>query len=115
MFRLLAFFDGRRLDREFLLIANTTYVLGRAEDAGLQTTWDERISRRHVEIQASGEGVEIRRLTDASNPVYFDGSEVTSASLSTGQSFVIGSSRFELQQVSCSEFAMMMPLRALKY
>lgn len=105
MFRLLAFYDGRRLDREYLLIADSTYVLGRADDAGLQTTWDERISRRHVEIRVGGQGVEICRLTDASNPVYFDGSEVTTTSLSTGQSFVIGSSRFELQQVTQTDSA----------
>jgi adenylate cyclase len=100
MFRLLAFHHGRRLDREFLLVSDSSYVLGRADDAGLQTTWDDRISRRHVEITVDATGVQLTRLSDASNPIFVDGAEVSSSSLSSGQSFVIGSSRFELQQVT---------------
>lgn len=100
MFRLLAFHHGRRLDREFLLVSDSSYVLGRADDAGLQTTWDDRISRRHVEITVDATGVQLTRLSDASNPIFVDGAEVSNAALSSGQSFVIGSSRFELQQVT---------------
>lgn len=100
MFRLLAFHHGRRVDREFLLVGDSSYVLGRGDDVGLQTTWDDRISRRHVEITVDAQGVGITRLSDASNPVFVDGSEVPGARLSSGQSFVIGSSRFELQQVT---------------
>ena len=100
MFRLLAFHHGRRLDREFLLVSDSSYVLGRADDAGLQTTWDDRISRRHVEITVDATGVKLTRLSDASNPIFVDGAEVSNSSLSSGQSFVIGSSRFELQQVT---------------
>ncbi|MFO1001231.1 MAG: adenylate/guanylate cyclase domain-containing protein [Planctomycetaceae bacterium] len=100
MFRLLAFHHGRRLDREFLLVSDSSYVLGRADDAGLQTTWDDRISRRHVEITVDAAGVKLTRLSDASNPIFVDGVEVNSSSLTSGQSFVIGSSRFELQQVT---------------
>jgi adenylate cyclase len=100
MFRLLAFHHGRRLDREFLLVSDSSYVLGRADDVGLQTTWDDRISRRHVEITVDAAGVKLTRLSDASNPIFVDGAEVSNSSLSSGQSFVIGSSRFELQQVT---------------
>ncbi len=103
MFRLLAFFDGRRLDREFLLVRDSSYVLGRADDACLQTTWDDRISRRHVEITVDIHGAELTRLSDASNPLFVDGSEVTSVKLSSGQSFALGSTRFELQQVTQSD------------
>lgn len=113
MFRLLAFHHGRRLDREFLLVAGTSYVLGRATDAGLQTTWDDRISRRHVEISVSAHGVEITRLTDAANPVYVDGGEVSSSSLTSGQSFVIGTSRFELQQVTQTDSPGSQPIQQL--
>jgi adenylate cyclase len=100
MFRLLAFHNGRRLDREFLLAGDSSYVLGRADDATLQTSWDERISRRHVEINVDHRGVEVTRLSDAANPVFVDGTEVTHARLTSGQSFVIGTSRFELQQIT---------------
>ncbi len=114
MFRLLAFHHGRRLDREFILVTDTSYVLGRATDAGLQTTWDERISRRHVEISVSNHGVEITRLSDSSNPVYVDGAEVASASLTSGQSFVIGASRFELQQVTQTDSPGHQPVQQLQ-
>jgi adenylate cyclase len=100
MFRLLAFHDGRRLDREFLLAGDSSYVLGRADDATLQTSWDERISRRHVEIRVDHRGVEVTRLSGAANPVFVDGTEVTHSRLTSGQSFVIGATRFELQQIT---------------
>jgi len=113
MFRLLAFHHGRRLDREFLLAGESTYVLGRADDAGLHTDWDDRISRRHVEITFDANGAKIRRLTDTSNPVFVDGTEVSSARLCSGQSFVIGASRFELQQVTQTDSPGSQPVQQL--
>lgn len=103
MIRLLAFHDGRQLDREFLLVGDSSYVLGRADDAGLQANWDDRISRRHLEISVDSQGVQITRLADSSNPVFVDGIEVSGARLVSGQSFVIGASRFELQDVNRSD------------
>jgi adenylate cyclase len=100
MFRLLAFHNGHRLDREFLLAVDSSYVLGRADDVALQTGWDDRISRRHVEITVDAHGVHITRLSESSNPVFVDGAAITVAKLSSGQSFVIGNSRFELQQLT---------------
>ena len=50
-------------------------MLGRADDAGLQTTWDDRISRRHVEITVDATGVKLTRLSDASNPIFVDGAD----------------------------------------
>lgn len=61
MFRLLAFHNGHRLDREFLLVGGDTYVLGRGNDANLHVTWDELISRRHVELHAEANNVLIKR------------------------------------------------------
>ena len=103
MFRVLAFHNGRRLDREFLLVGGDTYVLGRGDDVDLHADWDERISRRHVELHAVLSGVTLRKLADTSNPVFVDGLVVSEASLASGDAFVIGSTLFEVQQVSQSD------------
>ncbi len=100
MFRLLAFHHGRRLDREFLLAQGSWYVLGRSEGCTIQTDWDERISRRHAEFEVDSHGIRIQSLSGASNPVFSAGAEIRDAVLSSGQSFVIGETRFELQQVT---------------
>lgn len=103
MLRLLAFHHGRRLDEEFALTSDTETVLGRAADADLCTPWDHRISRRHACLILEGPVLTIRRLTDSANPVFVDGEQIETARLEAGQSFVIGDSRFELQQVTQSD------------
>ena len=113
MFRLLAFHNGHRLDREFLLVGGDTYVLGRGDDANLHVTWDELISRRHVELHAEATGVTIRKLAEKSNPVFVDGAMISVATLASGDAFVIGSSRFEVQQVTQSDSPDRQPIQQL--
>lgn len=113
MFRLLAFHNGHRLDREFLLVGGETYVLGRGDDANLQVNWDELISRRHVELHAEADGVTIKKIAEKSNPVFVDGAVIAVARLASGDAFVIGSSRFELQQVSQSDSPGRQPIQQL--
>ena len=103
MFRLLAFHQGRRLDREFLLSQGGPYVLGRAADCLIHTDWDEQISRRHAEVEVDSLGLRLTSLKTASNPVFLAGAAVATARLSHGQCFVIGNTRFELQQVATTE------------
>lgn len=113
MFRLLAFHHSRRLDREFLLAENGRYVLGRGADAALHTDWDERISRQHVELTVTSGVVQLQRLSAAANPVFIDGEEVAEGRVHSGQSFVIGSSRFELQQIAQSDSPENQPIQQL--
>ncbi len=113
MFRLLAFHNGRRLDREFLLVDGDTYVLGRGDDANLHADWDERISRLHVELHAAADRVTLRKLADTSNPVFVDGLVVSEADLASGDAFVIGSTRFEVQQVSQTDSPGRQPIQQL--
>jgi adenylate cyclase len=113
MFRLLAFHNGRRLDREFLLVGGSTYVLGRGEDAGLHADWDERISRRHVELHAEADGVTVRKLPQSSNPLFVEGDVTAEATLASGEAFVIGSTRFEVQQVTQSDSPGSRPIQQL--
>lgn len=113
MFRLLAFHNGHRLDREFLLVAGETYVLGRSDDVNLEVNWDELISRRHVELHAEADGVTIKKIAEKSNPVFIDGKAISAATLVSGDAFVIGSSRFEVQQVTQSDSPGRQPIQQL--
>ncbi|MCA9010331.1 MAG: adenylate/guanylate cyclase domain-containing protein [Planctomycetaceae bacterium] len=113
MFRLLAFHNGRRLDREFLLIGGSTYILGRGADAGLHADWDDRISRRHVELHAEADGVTVRKLPQSSNPLFVDGDVSAEATLASGEAFVIGATRFEVQQVTQSDSPGSRPIQQL--
>ncbi len=113
MFRLLAFHQGCRLDREFLLAAGVPSTLGRGSESQICADWDSRVSRRHVELSVEGAVVVLRRAPEAANPLYVDGEEVSSARLHSGQSFVIGESRFELQLITQSDSPGSQPVQQL--
>jgi len=113
MFRLLAFHNGRRLDREFRLLDGNEYILGRGEDVELHADWDESISRRHVTLHATADGLRISKLPETSNPVFVNGEVVAAATLTSGDSFVIGATRFELQQVTQTDSPNHYPVQQL--
>lgn len=102
MYRLTAFHHGRQLDREFLLASGSTYHLGRAGDVDIVADWDQRISRRHIRLEPSDHSVQISTLPGGVNPVFVDGKHVEQMSMRSGQSFVIGDTRFEILQVTQS-------------
>ena len=103
MLRLLAFYDDKQLDCQFLLSSDDSKVLGRAESADFCADWDSRISRTHVRLETTGNSARVTRLNHTTNPVFIDGDEIESSELRSGQSFVIGASRFELRQVTQSD------------
>ncbi len=103
MLRLHAFYDDRQLDRQFLLSAGDSKVLGRAKSADFCADWDSRISRTHVRLETTDNSARVTRLDHTTNPVFIDGDEIESSELRSGQSFVIGASRFELRQVTQSD------------
>ncbi|MCH2211257.1 MAG: adenylate/guanylate cyclase domain-containing protein [Fuerstiella sp.] len=103
MLRLLAFYDDRRLDRQFVLAAGESKILGRGEAADFRTDWDTRISRLHVRVETRSDAIRVTRLNESVNPVFVDGNEIQTSELRSGQSFVIGDSRFELGQVTQSD------------
>lgn len=103
MHRLLAFHDGRQLDRQFLLADGKTYTLGRSDNNDVCADWDHAISRQHVSLHPEAAEVGVQLLPSASNPAYVDGQKFQSTQLKSGQSFVIGSTRFELHQVTQSD------------
>lgn len=100
MYRLTAFHENRQLDRQFLLSDDGTYSLGRAAEADIVADWDERISRQHLRLEVVSGRLHVQVLPSAANPVFVDGKEIQQAILSSGRSFVVGTTRFELQQVT---------------
>ena len=113
MFRLLAFYLGKRLDREFLLSPQKSFTLGRDVEADLQADWDELISRLHAELHVRDSGVQLRRLPGTRNAIFVDGDQRDAFSLASGQSFVIGSTRFELRHVTQSDSPRSQPVQQL--
>ena len=76
------------------LSAGQRYVLGRAADVDLPVLWDDRISRRHVQLTAGREHVDVESLPTATNPLLFDGEVVDTCRLAAGQQFVLGTTSF---------------------
>ena len=72
-----------------------TLVLGRAVGTWA-VPWDDRISRRHVEICFRSGRLEVHVLPEARNPVFARGEEVTQLHVAPGEHFVIGGTTFTL-------------------
>jgi adenylate cyclase len=76
-------------------------VLGRA--AGIWAVpWDQHLSRRHVRVWWNGRRLEVTRLPEGQNPVFFQGKEENRFTIAPGEHFVIGQTTFTLadQRVS---------------
>ncbi|MCI0358580.1 MAG: adenylate/guanylate cyclase domain-containing protein [Planctomycetaceae bacterium] len=72
-----------------------TLVIGRA--AGIWSTpWDERISRKHVELTWLEGRAHVSVAADARNPVFFRGHKADKFDLRPGDHFVIGQTTFTL-------------------
>ena len=77
------------------LPVGTPLVIGRAAGPW-STPWDERISRRHVEVSLREGRLHITALPEARNPVFFRGQKSESLSIAPGEHFVIGGTTFTL-------------------
>jgi adenylate cyclase len=77
------------------LLPGTTYVIGRQAGAW-STPWDERISRRHVEVEYLDGRLRVTALEGARNPVFYRGHKTDDFVLKAGEHFVIGQTTFSL-------------------
>lgn len=100
MKRLLVYHQSERLDVEFLLSEDRPYRLGRDSESDLTVTWDDSVSRHHAILECVPGGLRLAKAETASNPVFIGGEAVEEAVLPTGQSFVVGKTRFEFQNVT---------------
>lgn len=100
MKRLLVYYLSERLDVEFLLAEDRPYRLGRDVESDLAITWDDSVSRVHATLECVPGGLKLSKADAASNPIFIGGEAVDQAVLPAGQSFVVGKTRFEFQNVT---------------
>ncbi|MEZ6111369.1 MAG: FHA domain-containing protein [Pirellulaceae bacterium] len=75
--------------------ADQWIVVGRA--AGVwSVAWDDRVSRRHVRIRWRGGRLNVERVPDSRNPVFYQGQSHDRFSVRPGEHFVIGGTSFLL-------------------
>ncbi len=77
------------------LPSGTRLVIGR-EASNVAIPWDPLISRNHVQLDVRPGHVQLSRLPNARNPLFFGGEAVDSCRVEIGQHFVIGSTSFQL-------------------
>ncbi len=75
--------------------AGQPIILGRTAH-GWAVTWDDRISRNHAKILWNGSRLEVSRLADARNPIFYRGLRKDLFEISIGDHFVIGQTTFSL-------------------
>jgi len=89
--------QGRRFEDRWrrLIPPDEPCRLGRAAPH-FRCPWDDRISREHVQLQASGTTLKVEKLPAATNPVFYRGEVKDKFYLKPGEHFVIGSTTFTL-------------------
>ena len=82
-----------------VLLPNIPFTLGRTVHDWC-VGWDEKVSRRHANLELRDNTLNVVKLPDASNPIYFKGHEKTEFSIKAGEHFVIGDTTFLLSNDS---------------
>ncbi len=68
-------------------------TLGRSQ-ANWNVPWDDRISRKHAKLRLTATGLEVERLTEGRNPIFFHGDKQDRFVVQAGEHFVIGQTTF---------------------
>lgn len=83
----------------FPLTPGIRAVLGRSPAAEFCVPWDAQISARHISLVIQDGRLDVRRLPDAMNPLFFQGQPVESCEIAVGRHFVLGQTVFRLQKI----------------
>jgi adenylate cyclase len=75
--------------------AGEPVVLGRVSH-GWAVPWDDRVSRRHAEVRWTGSSLEVTKLLDARNPIFYRGVRRDQFKVGLGEHFVIGQTTFSI-------------------
>lgn len=70
-------------------------VLGRTAEPW-SVVWDDRISRQHAELRWNGKSLEVAKLPQARNAIFYRGKQLNQFSAEVGEHFVIGQTTFTL-------------------
>ncbi|GIX03693.1 MAG: adenylate cyclase [Planctomycetaceae bacterium] len=85
---------------QIVLDEGACLILGRDANADVVIPWDSRVSRRHARLHVYSHGIQIRRLPEAKNPLFFRGEIVTECLLTHDQQCVLGETQLLCRQVS---------------
>ncbi len=77
------------------LIPHIPIVLGRT-GGGWDVPWDAQISRRHAQLLWNGDYLQVTRLEQARNPLFFRGRQQHAFPVRTGEHFVCGGTTFSI-------------------
>lgn len=94
MLELFAQGPDRRQRVRSALLPGRSYQVGRTVECDLPVPWDGHISRRHVRLDAASDYVDVQRLPEARNPLFFAGEEVETCRVHSGEQFVLGNTSF---------------------
>jgi adenylate cyclase len=72
-------------------------TLGR-DPNGWNVPWEPWLSSRHAELNWQGNALVVRQLPTARNPIFYRGEPIRTVELKPGESFVIGSTLFLVQE-----------------
>ncbi len=73
---------------------NHSVVLGRTDESDWPVPYEKFLSRRHLELRMKSGRLTVKRLTDATNPVFHQGQEKEAFFIENGDQFVVGKTRF---------------------
>ena len=96
MFELIAEGPDPRQHSKHTLADSGSYTLGRTEEADLRVPWDPHISRRHACLTPTADGIDVKKLPGATNPIFFEGRQVGTCRVQNDQQFVVGSTLFRV-------------------
>lgn len=98
MFELLA--EGRTLEHRWRkrLVDGQVMELGRTT-TDFPAAWDAQISRRHAILKLEGEELQVDKVEEAKNPIFYQGRQTNQFRLKPNQRFVIGQTMFTFSPV----------------
>ena len=71
------------------------YIIGRADRCDCHVSWDEAVSRRHVEVRVVEKSLSLRCLNQVTHPIWKEGRTFTETTVEPGESFRIGRTWFK--------------------
>lgn len=94
--------------RRHSLEPGRTFRIGRSDKAEIAVPWEKWLSRLHAVVRPESQSVHLERVPEATNPLFVKGEPVDQATLTSGETFVIGETTFvigraELESPSSGE------------
>ncbi len=84
--------------RTIPLVAQQQWLVGRSSSADISIPWDRFLSRQHLQLTLSSQGVALECFSEARNRILFQSKSVVRCKVSSGDEFILGSTLFQLVQ-----------------